>query len=276
MSTKIPVANDTRWSSHLRLHEHILKNMDNINEALEKIKQPNLSDKENLSSVVEVMSYFSQATDILQCENTPTSSHVIPVIDSLENALKSIDRSQAAINALCERMLRSLQQRFSYLLHSDIYQVSSLLDPSIKLSFTDNESTNGSKFFVFSLAEVKAKLRSLLPLEPDAAVLPSPESANKKRKLLDFSSATTSAPKSIDGTSVEIQNYLDQPLRDINPITFWAERENTPLSQLALQLLSVPSSSAPVERLFSKAGCILSQRRTRIRSEKLEHFIMSE
>uniref|UniRef100_A0A1X7VQX6 HAT C-terminal dimerisation domain-containing protein n=1 Tax=Amphimedon queenslandica TaxID=400682 RepID=A0A1X7VQX6_AMPQE len=105
--------------------------------------------------------------------------------------------------------------------------------------------------------EVKAKLRSLLPLEPDAAVLPSPESANKKHKLLDFSSAITSGPKSIDGTSAEIQNYLDQPLRDINPITFWAESENTPLSQLALQLLSVPSSSAPVELLFQKQDVYL-------------------
>lgn len=60
------------------------------------------------------MSYFVQATDILQRENTPTSSRVIPVIDSLENAL---NRSRAAINALCER--NSLQQRFSYLLDSE-------------------------------------------------------------------------------------------------------------------------------------------------------------
>ena len=69
LSAKIPVANDTRWSSHLRLHEHILSNMENINQALEKIKRSNLtfsrSDKENLSSVVEVMAYFAQATDIL-------------------------------------------------------------------------------------------------------------------------------------------------------------------------------------------------------------------
>lgn len=35
----IPLANDMRWSSHHRLHEHLLDNMDNINQALEKINR---------------------------------------------------------------------------------------------------------------------------------------------------------------------------------------------------------------------------------------------
>jgi phosphoglycerate-specific signal transduction histidine kinase len=124
------MANDTRWSSHLRLHEHILNNIENINQALDKIQRSNLTfsktDRENLSSVVEVMAYFAQATDILQNEKKPTSSHLIPVIDSLENAPNSVERSQPAINALCEWMLISLYHRFSYLINSDIYQVQSI------------------------------------------------------------------------------------------------------------------------------------------------------
>ena len=72
LSTRIPVANDTRWSSHFRLHEHLPENMEDINRvlALEKINQPALifsrSDREHLSLVVDVMQYFAQATDILQ------------------------------------------------------------------------------------------------------------------------------------------------------------------------------------------------------------------
>ncbi len=37
--------------------------------------------------VAEVMSYFAEATDILQTEGKLTSNRVIPVVDSLENAL---------------------------------------------------------------------------------------------------------------------------------------------------------------------------------------------
>lgn len=165
-----------------------------------------------------------------------------------------------------------MQQRFSYLLDSDVYQVASLLDPNIKLSFADHESST-NKFFVFSSIELKAKVRSLLPEQTSDTVLPSPPQS-KKPKLLDFSSAKTfTASKSTDSTTAELQTYVDQPLVDINPIVFWSERKTTLLSLLALQLLSVPLSSAPVERLFSKAGYILNQRHTRLTSAKLEQLL---
>ena len=61
----------------------------------------------------------------------------------------------------------------------------------------------------------------------------------------------------------ELQTLFDQPRLDVNPIVFWSERKETKLSNVALQLFSVPCSSAPVERLFSKAGVILNQRRNR-------------
>lgn len=70
------------------------------------------TDIENLSCVVSVMSYFSEATNILQCDQEPTFNRVIPVIDSLENALISCSRANAAKNALCEALLHSLQNRF--------------------------------------------------------------------------------------------------------------------------------------------------------------------
>ena len=78
--------------------------------------------------------------------------------------------------------------------------------------------------------------------------------------------------KSMD-IEMELQTYFDQPRLSINPITFWAERKTTQLSTSALQVLSVPCSSAPVERLFSNAGVILSQRRSRLNSDKLEKLV---
>ena len=47
----------------------------------------------------------------------------------------------------------------------------------------------------------------------------------------------------------------------------------SPLKKLALELFSIPSSSAPVERLFSKAGIILNQRRTRLSSSSIEELL---
>ena len=87
------------------------------------------SDRNFLSGVVAVMKYFLEATNILQQEGNPTSNRVIPVVDSLENALIQTSRENAAVNALCECLLNSLQRRFNYLHSSTIYQAATVLDP---------------------------------------------------------------------------------------------------------------------------------------------------
>ena len=126
-----------------------MRHFDNINEALNKVDQKHLvlsiTDKENLTNVVHVMQYFAEATDLLQAEKYHTSCSIIPVIDSLENALLSIDREVAAVNALCEALLNGLQHHFSHLLDSKIHLSATALDPCIKLTFTDN--TDAKKFF---------------------------------------------------------------------------------------------------------------------------------
>ena len=71
---------------------------------------------------------------------------------------------------------------------------------------------------------------------------------------------------------IELQTYFDSPVLKTEPITIWSSRNVTELSTLALQLLSVPCSSASVERLFSKAGLVLNQRRTRLQSSNLEQY----
>ena len=48
------------------------------------------------------MHFFSEATNILQAEREPTINQVIPVVDYLENALESINKDPASINALCD------------------------------------------------------------------------------------------------------------------------------------------------------------------------------
>ena len=99
--------------------------------------------------------------------------------------------------------------------------------------------------------------------------------AKKKPRLLEFCSTSDDQASAVtlSDANAELQSYFDQPRLDVDPIEFWAQRKKTPLSMLALQLLSIPCSSAPVERLLSKAGIVLNQRRTRTASKKLEKLI---
>ena len=63
-----------------------------------------------------------------------------------------------------------------------------------------------------------------------------------------------------------------------DPITFWTNEEvaqNFPLlSVIAIDLLIIPGSSAPVERMFSTTGDASSGKRNQLTDKNLEREIM--
>ena len=284
LSHKLPVPCDTRWSSYLKLYDHVLKHIEEINDALKSVNRNDLvitkPQVDILSLITKVLQFFSEATNILQQEIDPTTNRVIPVIDSLENALLQTNRDNTAVNAFCEALLTSLKRRFGFLLDSKLFQAATALDPAIKLSFTDHHQDN--KFFVFSSDDVTQAVKSLLPSynqpQPSLRIQQAAEqmdpAPSKKKRLMDFSSISDeSCMSTINDIDTEIQAYFDQPRISTDTLKFWTQRKKSQLSYLALQLLSVPCSSAPVERLFSKAGIVLSQRRSRISNAKLEKLL---
>lgn len=76
---------------------------------------------------------------------------------------------------------------------------------------------------------------------------------------------------------VEVQRYLDDDVltREKNPLQWWKENSyKYPfLGKLVRERCCVLATSVPCERLFSKAGNILNERRTRLSSRKLEQLL---
>ena len=70
----------------------------------------------------------------------------------------------------------------------------------------------------------------------------------------------------------EVEKYLDSPCEPIitNPLTFWRDNKNKyqKLAIVAQKVLSIPASSAPVERLFSIAGKVVRPDRCRLTDER--------
>ena len=163
---------------------------------------------------------------------------------------------------MCERHLTSFRTRISYLLQWKIYPAATALDPRIKLLFTDNEKEG--KAFLSSSNVVKQSIKSLLPpqlVEQDSrqpttrtvTAMRQPILQNKTR-LLNFCRISESDESKVFKTLDFINLCFDV---GTNPIKFCTERKKTQLSALALQLLSVLCSSAPVEWLYLRANDIL-------------------
>lgn len=61
----------------------------------------------------------------------------------------------------------------------------------------------------------------------------------------------------------------------LDPLVWWSEHEaRFPLlANAAKQVLCIPASSAPSERIFSKAGLIVSDRMARLSASKVEILV---
>ena len=75
----------------------------------------------------------------------------------------------------------------------------------------------------------------------------------------------------------ELDRYISAPLPEtsINPYKWWTEHKHLypHVATLARNKMSIPATSLPSERLFSKAGTVISDRKTRLKPENTEKLI---
>ncbi len=109
---------------------------------------------------------------------------------------------------------------------------------------------------------------------PSQERVPKPKKMNLFERLRQHRAAVASRDKVID----EIEHYLASATisEKENSLSFWRHNEDRfpILSKLALKYLSMPATSASVERLFSVGGSIISSRRSSMAIETAEKLIL--
>ena len=77
----------------------------------------------------------------------------------------------------------------------------------------------------------------------------------------------------------QLEKYLSEvtPLKeDADILDFWVQHEQIypDIANIAFDVLTIPASSAPVERVFSTAGHVSAGKRNRISGVKLEREVL--
>ena len=77
--------------------------------------------------------------------------------------------------------------------------------------------------------------------------------------------------------NVEVQRYLAEANlgRNEDPLEYWGRQKGLypNLYKLAVAFLSTPASSVPCERVFSKAGEVVSKKRNRLSPKTVEKIL---
>lgn len=116
---------------------------------------------------------------------------------------------------------------------------------------------------------------------PAAASAPGPNSAPVKKGIWgDFDTQVLAAQQHrTTGTDalIEMRRYMEEkPVpRDQDPLLWWQSHKQAfpSLSRLATEYLGITASSIPSERIFSKAGVLVSQRRNRLKGDHVNMLL---
>lgn len=173
---------------------------------------------------------FAEVTDKVQGEKIPTVSYVAPAVKKLRTHLTTKEYNTSLVKALLE----SLNKRLSAYEVKKVYQRAAVLDPQFKLQWVEPADCEG----------LTADITTLLPaLHNNDGDERSPPRKKASRSLFDLEDDA-------DIDNSELDAYLNEKIQKVDPLSYWKDNHNRfpQLATLAMNILSIPASSAPVER----------------------------
>uniref|UniRef100_A0A674MNF8 BED-type domain-containing protein n=1 Tax=Takifugu rubripes TaxID=31033 RepID=A0A674MNF8_TAKRU len=280
---KLIQAVDTRWNSVLYMIDRLYEQQEAITTALCLLGRNNmcLSGEEwsHIKQAIDVLRPFEEATKEVSAEQYVTVSKVIPLVSLLQQATTSAAQS----NSLASQLAAQCKRRFQNIEHNHTLAASTFLDIRFKnIVFCD--STNVEMIKARLITEMQAlpcaetpSTRHEAAASTSTATQGSPaECSSSKGLWREFDSrvvAFQSKRTANTDAHIEIRRYMEEKVipRSEDPLNWWKKNESTfpLLNKVAKKYLGTVATSVPAERLFSKAGEIISQRRNRLKSENL-------
>uniref|UniRef100_A0A914ZAX4 HAT C-terminal dimerisation domain-containing protein n=1 Tax=Panagrolaimus superbus TaxID=310955 RepID=A0A914ZAX4_9BILA len=215
-----------------------------------------------LKWLLKFLLHFETAIRTLEADKTPTLNLVLPVIKDLENSLIAAAESDDHLKAsLGTSALKVLEYKKPTMIH-ETHAFALILDPlnNRKISQLEDYKTYQRKF--------EAKVKSI----SDLANVDDDRNENYNNPFIDAEYLTDK------NYEIELKLYYQEKpdAENYDLLDWWRKNQNRfpNLAKLASQVLSIPASSASVERLFSTLNLMTPAERSSICPETLKNLIL--
>ncbi|CAF3342402.1 unnamed protein product [Rotaria socialis] len=279
----VPNANKTRWNSQYDMVVTVIGIQPSaLNDILIQTQHRELClkslDYQMLNEFVSLLTLFAEATTTTQAQKTPSVSIVAPSILAIYQDLLLERANVKHASSLCECLLESLLSRFGGMLEQmllvidisekkkkknfydlfkdPVFLVAPFLDGRFRLNWISKQC--------ILIEQVNAPLGTT---ENDNSIL-SPTAQTQPLSASAATSPITPKRKYLFANIVkETKNLNDMVL--LKPSNIYPT-----LSKLAMKFLSIPATSAPVERVFSQSGFLFRQHRASMTRTTLQQLTM--
>lgn len=289
----------TRWNSTFYMLDRFIRLQDAIKATvalsnLDGSYTLTVDEWEIIRQLCQVLKPFEEVTKTISGEAYLTASLVIPLVNGLDSVY-TIFAEKPFVQCIKNVVIlfqNSLKERLGSLENSNTLSISSFLDPRFKqIGFRDPKNAEMAKKNVISLVAEKFIAKENLnnnTVTENISISQSTATENNEKNdnsdtyniwaefdktAAQFQPRGTATSKAI----LEVQRYLecDRLLRKEDPLKWWRENKYffPQLALVAQERLSAIATSVPCERLFSKAGLILSDRRSRLSSNKTKMLL---
>ncbi|GAB0089483.1 zinc finger BED domain-containing protein 1-like [Sergentomyia squamirostris] len=257
----------TRWNGTLTMMASIVEMWDEILETLEdRGESSRLQDlqKNSIQNLIEFLQPFEDATKETVAEKMPTLHLVTLWRTKLKQHLASKIDTYAKL---------ALDYFHKNLILEDVHYLATFLHPLLKhmRMFSQQEKKIVEHFLEEELSKI-----SLSDDDAEEQVLYSSlEPTPKKQKMatveefFQTSGSTSSEWKKYKNFEVPQHANLDL-------ISWWNDHQNffPKLHSIAMRIHAIPATSTPSERLFSQAGNLITDKRSRIDPEKVDDILV--
>lgn len=273
---------ETRWNSTHAMLARFIELSDKVGSIL--LQSPtapamlSASELQTVKEFVKLLKPFEDATKIVCGEFFLTGSKVIPIVDTLSKKLQTFEPNTQIGQHLKKVLLENFHKRFEKIERVVNLAMATILDPRFKkIHFSDRVACSHTINKIGRIVNIAASKNKALEIETSdgGSVEQTDDFWSYHQGLANHSNSQNSINRNENEMPQDFQYYLNQPLMkmDESPIRYWNVAGNSPLADLAKRHLATIATSVPSERLFSKAGRIVTEARNRLTGDHLQQLL---